>query len=140
MLLHVPTVPKDSILHLLKLHPFPLPLNKNYSIIPMVQDDLLAISAEFNRYSAQLSSVDLLGCHSIKKILLLFNVFVTFICSLVALGLVTLVILWYLSQDYVLRLPCFQSCISPRIRSLIDTTTPASSDFFLEALDNFLNL
>jgi hypothetical protein len=70
MLLHVPTVPKDSILRLLKLHPFPLPLNKNYSIIPMVQDDLLAISAGFNRYSAQLSSVDLLGCHLINKIYL----------------------------------------------------------------------
>jgi hypothetical protein len=70
MLLHVPTVPKDSILRLLKLHPFPLPLNKNYSIIPMVQNDLLAISAGFNRYSAQLSSVDLLGCHAINNIYL----------------------------------------------------------------------
>jgi hypothetical protein len=70
MLLHVPTVPKDSILRLLKLHPFPLPINRNYSIIPMVQDDLLAISAGFNRYSAQLSSVDLLGCHAINNIYL----------------------------------------------------------------------
>jgi hypothetical protein len=282
MLLHVPTVPKDSILRLLKLHPFPLPLNKNYSIIPMVQDDLLAISAGFNRYSAQLSSVDLLGCHSINKIylcerhgvlgkqlnnsclgslylqnfqlaqelcplhirpavevvkqlldnwflifspapqtayvscrngteneayiksgitrsylspgckmnlnfhllqadfalslpddivnfqwdwdvtdltnnledemadlynegnsdptlqdlfevkkrnpkVLLFKVFVTFICSLVALGLVTLVILWYFARDYILRLPCFRPFISPRIRTLIDTSPPASS-------------
>jgi len=70
MLLHVPSVPKDSILRLLKLHPFPLPLNKNYSVVPNVQDDLLAISAGFNRYSAQLSSVDLLGCHAINNIYL----------------------------------------------------------------------
>jgi Baculovirus F protein len=70
MLLHVPSVPKDSILRLLKLHPFPLPLSKNYSVVPNVQDDLLAISAGFNRYSAQLSSVDLLGCHAINNIYL----------------------------------------------------------------------
>jgi hypothetical protein len=279
MLLHVPTVPKDSILRLLKLHPFPLPLNKNYSIIPMVQDDLLAISAGFNRYSAQLSSVDLLGCHAINHIYLcerhgvlgkqlnisclgslylqdfqlvqeycplhirpagevvrqlldnwfliyspepqtayvscrngteneayiksgitrsflspgckmnlrhhllqadfslslpddivnfqwdwdvteiatdledemqylyqngntdptlqdlfevkrrnpkalLFKIFVTFICSTLALGLVTLVILWYFARDYIYKIPFVQRLISPRIRTLIDTSTP----------------
>jgi hypothetical protein len=70
LLLHVPTVPIDSILRLLKLHPFPLPLNKNYSVIPLVQDDLLAISSGFTRYSAQLSSVDLLGCHEINSVYL----------------------------------------------------------------------
>ena len=70
LLLHVPTVPNDSILRLLKLHPFPLPLNKQYSVIPVVQDDLLAISAGFTRYSAQLSSVDLLGCHAINNVYL----------------------------------------------------------------------
>jgi hypothetical protein len=279
MLLHVPTVPKDSTLRLLKLHPFPLPLNKNYSIIPMVQDDLLAISAGFNRYSAQLSSVDLLGCHAINNIylcerhgvlgkqlntsclgalylqnfqlaqeycplhirpagevvrqlldnwfliyspdpqtayvscrngteneayiksgitriflspgckmnlrhhllqadfslnlpddivnfqwdwdvsdivtdldddmtylyhngltdptlqdlfevkkrnpkVLLFKIFVTFICSLTALGLVTLVILWYFAREYILRLPFLQRFMAPRIRTLIDTSAP----------------
>ena len=70
MLLHVPAVPKDSTLRLLKLHPFPLPLNKNYSVIPMVQDDLLGLSAGFNRYSVQLSSVDLIGCHAVNNIYL----------------------------------------------------------------------
>jgi hypothetical protein len=68
LLLHVPSVPNDSILRLLKLHPFPLPLNKNYSVIPMVQDDLLAISSGFTRYSAQLSTVDLLGCHAVNSV------------------------------------------------------------------------
>jgi hypothetical protein len=70
LLLHVPTVPIDSILRLLKLHPFPLPLNKNYSVIPLAQDDLLAISSGFTRYSSQLSSVDLLGCHEINNVYL----------------------------------------------------------------------
>ena len=70
LLLHVPTVPVDSILRLLKLHPFPLPLNKNYSVIPVAQDDLLAISSGFTRYSAQLSSVDLLGCHQVNNVYL----------------------------------------------------------------------
>ena len=276
MLLHVPTVPKDSILRLLKLHPFPLPLNKNYSMIPVVQDDLLAISAGFNRYSAQLSSVDLLGCHSVNKIylcerhgvlgkqlnnsclgslylqnfdlaqticpihirpavevvrqlldnwflifspspqtayvscrngteneayiktgitrtflspgckmnlryhllqadfalslpedvvhfqwdwdtteitetleddmaelydegitdptlqnllevkkknpkLLLLKVFVTFICSVIALGLIAIIIFWYFARDYILRIACLQTFLSPRIRPLIDT-------------------
>jgi hypothetical protein len=70
LLLHVPAVPHDTILRLLKLHPFPLPLNKNYSVIPLVQDDLLAISSGFTRYSTQLSSVDLLGCHAINNVYL----------------------------------------------------------------------
>ena len=70
LLLHVPAVPHDTVLRLLKLHPFPLPLNKNYSVIPLVQDDLLAISSGFTRYSTQLSSVDLLGCHAINNVYL----------------------------------------------------------------------
>ena len=70
MLLHVPIVPNDSLLRLFKLHPFPLPLDKNYSIIPMVQDELLAISAGFNRFSARLSGTDLLGCHAINNVYL----------------------------------------------------------------------
>ena len=282
MLLHVPTVPKDSILRLLKLHPFPLPINKNYSIIPMVQDDLLAISAGFNRYSAQLSSVDLLGCHAINNIylcerhgvlgkqlnnsclgvlylqnfqlaqeychlhirpagevvrqlldnwfliyspepqtayvscrngteneayiksgitrtflspgcklnlkyhllqadfslslpddivdfkwdwdvtdiaddleiemnllyeegktdptlqdlfevkkrnpkVLLFKIFVTFICSVVALGLITVIIFWYFARDYILRISCIQRFLAPKVRTLIDTTNPTQS-------------
>lgn len=70
LLLHVPSVPADSTLRLLKLHPFPLPLNKHFSVIPLVTDDLLAISPGFTRYSSQLSSVDLLGCHSINNVYL----------------------------------------------------------------------
>lgn len=70
MLLHVPSVPKDSLLRLFKLHPFPLPINKNYSIIPMVPNELLAVSSGFQRLSAHLSSVDLLGCHAVNNIYL----------------------------------------------------------------------
>ena len=70
MLLHVPAIPKDSLLRLFKLHPFPLPIDKNYSVIPMVQNELLAISSGFNRLSAHLSSVDLLGCHAVNNVYL----------------------------------------------------------------------
>jgi hypothetical protein len=55
---------------------------------------------------------------------LLFKVFVTFICSIVALGLIAIIILWYFARDYILRLPCLQSCLSSRVRSLIDTSAP----------------
>jgi hypothetical protein len=70
ILLHIPSVPKDSLLRLLKLHPFPLPINSNFSVIPSVKNDILAISSGFQRYSAQISSVDLLGCYSINNIYL----------------------------------------------------------------------
>ena len=70
MLLHVPAVPTNSLLRLLKLHPFPIPIDKNYSMIPMVRDELLAISAGFSRASAHLSSTDLLGCHAVNNVYL----------------------------------------------------------------------
>jgi hypothetical protein len=44
LLLHVPTVPIGSILRLVKLHPFPLPISSNYSIVPDVDVQILAMS------------------------------------------------------------------------------------------------
>ena len=70
LILHVPSVPESSLLRLLKLHPFPLPITSNFSVIPSVKDDILAISSGMFRYSAQISSVDLLGCHTINNIYL----------------------------------------------------------------------
>jgi hypothetical protein len=70
ILLHVPMVTKHSQLRLLKLHPFPLPLNENFTITPDVKDDILAVSSGFERLSARLSAVDLLGCHSVNKMYL----------------------------------------------------------------------
>jgi hypothetical protein len=70
ILLHVPMITKGSQLRLLKLHPFPLPLNENYTITPEVNDDILAISSGWDRLSAKLSAIDLLSCHSVNKIYL----------------------------------------------------------------------
>ena len=70
LLLHVPMVPKDSLLRLFKLHPFPLPLSGSHVLVPNVKEDILALSSGFNRYSAQLSATDLLGCHVVNNIYL----------------------------------------------------------------------
>ena len=70
LLLHVPMVPNDSMLRLFRLHPFPLPLSGSHVLIPSVKDNILAISSGFKRYSVQLSTTDLLGCHVINNIYL----------------------------------------------------------------------
>jgi hypothetical protein len=44
LLLHVPVVPAGSLLRLIKLHPFPLPISGNYSIMPEVDNQILALS------------------------------------------------------------------------------------------------
>ena len=63
-------VPSDSLLRLFKLHPFPLPFSKTHALMPVANDDILALSSGFTRYSAQLSSSDLLGCHVINNVYL----------------------------------------------------------------------
>jgi hypothetical protein len=70
LLLHVPMVPTDSMLRLFKLHPFPLPLSGSHSLIPVSANNILALSSGFKRYSAQLSSTDLMGCHVVNNIYL----------------------------------------------------------------------
>lgn len=69
MLLHVPMVAPDSLLRLLKLHSFPLPLSDgSHYLIPDVDNDILAITAGTERYSIQISSSDLLSCSTINKV------------------------------------------------------------------------
>ncbi len=70
LLLHVPMVPRDSLLRLFRLHPFPLPLTKDHALIPVTDHNVLALSSGFKRYSAQLTHNDLLGCHVINNIYL----------------------------------------------------------------------
>jgi hypothetical protein len=62
VLLHVPTVPHGSILRLVKLHPFPLPISGNYSIVPDVDAQILAMSVSGTEMSLQFPAVNLLGC------------------------------------------------------------------------------
>ena len=70
ILLHVPMVPKESLLRLFRLHPFPLPLTKDHALIPSSDHNILALSSGFKRYSAQLSHNDLMGCHVVNNIYL----------------------------------------------------------------------
>ena len=70
LLLHVPMVPEDSLLHLFRLHPFPLPLSKTHSLMPTTDNNILAISSGFKRYHTQFYHTDLLGCHQINNIYL----------------------------------------------------------------------
>ena len=69
-LLHVPTVPFGAMLRLVKLHPFPLPLSGNYSIIPDVENQVLAISESDVPMYLQFPSVNLLGCSQANQVYL----------------------------------------------------------------------
>ena len=68
LLVHVPMVPHKALLRLYKLHPIPLPLDVGHFLIPDVKNDVLAISANDNRYALQLSSMDLLGCYRANQL------------------------------------------------------------------------
>ena len=68
ILIHVPMVPRQSLLRLFKLHPFPLPFFDDHFLIPDVQNDVLAVSSTDQRLSTHLSSVDLLGCHRMNQV------------------------------------------------------------------------
>jgi hypothetical protein len=43
LLLHVPMTPKNSLLRLYQLHPFPLPMFETHHLLPDIKDDVLAI-------------------------------------------------------------------------------------------------
>ncbi len=68
LLIHVPMTPKNSLLQLFWLHPFPLPMFETHHLLPDVKDDVLAISSTDTRFNVQLSSTDLLSCHRVNQI------------------------------------------------------------------------
>jgi hypothetical protein len=68
LLLHVPMTPKNSLLRLFWLHPFPLPMFETHHLLPDVKDNVLAISSTDTRFNVQLSSTDLLSCHRVNQI------------------------------------------------------------------------
>ncbi len=59
LLLQVPTVPIGSLLQLVKLHPFPLPISGNYSIVPDEDTQILAMSATWPELLLQFPTVRL---------------------------------------------------------------------------------
>ncbi len=70
LLLHVPMMPKESVLRLFRLHPFPLLLYEGHFLIPDVKNDVLAVSSTDQRLHMQLSSIDLMGCHRMNQLFL----------------------------------------------------------------------
>jgi len=68
VLIHVPMTPRNSLLQLFRLHPFPLPLFETHHLVLDVKTDVLAISSMDTRYNVQLSRTDLLSCHKVNQI------------------------------------------------------------------------
>lgn len=68
LLLHVPTVPAEGLLDLYQLHPFPLPLNGNHSLIPVVENNVLALTSDYRKYHTQLSTTTLMGCQKVCSV------------------------------------------------------------------------
>jgi len=70
ILIHVPIAPPDAFMRLYKLHPFPLPFDNGTLLTHNVKNEILAISNSNHRFTIQMSSVDLLGCHRLGRIYL----------------------------------------------------------------------
>ena len=68
LLVHVPSVPKSGLLDLYQLHPFPLPVEGNFSLIPIVTNNVLALTTDHNKYHAQLSTTQLMDCLRINQV------------------------------------------------------------------------
>ena len=68
LLIHVPSVPKNGLLDLYKLHPFPLPIDGNYSLIPMSDNNILALTPDHRKYHTQLSTTQLMDCQQINTV------------------------------------------------------------------------
>jgi len=68
LLIQVPMTPKNSLLRLFRLHPFPLLMFETHHLLPDVKDDVLAILSTDTMYNVQLSSTDLLSCHRVNQI------------------------------------------------------------------------
>ncbi len=68
LLIHVPIAPPDAFMRLYRLHPFPLPFDNGTLLTHNVKNEILAISNSNHRYTLQMSTVDLLGCHRLGKL------------------------------------------------------------------------
>jgi len=63
-------VPASSLLRLIQLHPFPLPISGNYSSVLDVNNQILALSTLEIRMSCQFPATNLLGCNQVSHIYL----------------------------------------------------------------------
>jgi hypothetical protein len=68
LILHIPMAPSDSLLRLFQLRPFPLPFSETRMLMPNPERQILAISANADQLSVELSTVHLLGCHRVNQV------------------------------------------------------------------------
>jgi len=67
IVLHVPMIPQEAILRLMRLRPFPIPLDNRSALLPSVTPDVIGISDSNKMLSAEIRYSDLLECHKIGK-------------------------------------------------------------------------
>jgi hypothetical protein len=60
--------PSDSLMRLVQLRPFPLPFSDTHMLMPNPDNQILAISANADRFSIEMSAVHLLGCHRVNQV------------------------------------------------------------------------
>jgi hypothetical protein len=70
LILHIPMAPSESLLHLFQLRPFPVPFTDTHMLLPSPSDQILAISANTECLSIELSAIHLLGCHRVNQVYL----------------------------------------------------------------------
>jgi len=73
-LLHVPMSPPLALLRLMRYRPFPIPLDDSTGMIPVLDQDVLAISEGSalagNRLTMEVRFTDLMECHQINSVYL----------------------------------------------------------------------
>ncbi len=68
LILHIPMAPSDSLMRLFQLRPFPLPFSDTHMLMPNPDNQILAISANADRFSIEMFAVHLLGCHRVIQV------------------------------------------------------------------------
>ena len=68
LILHVPMVPANSLLRLLRLRPFPIPFSKTHALLPRPSTSLLALSQGSTRLMTTIEHSDLMDCHQISNV------------------------------------------------------------------------
>ena len=68
LILHVPMVPANSLLRLLLLRPFPIPISNTYALLPRPSTSLLALSQGLTRSMTSIEHSDLMDCHQISNV------------------------------------------------------------------------
>ena len=68
LILHVPMVPKNSLLRLFRLRPFPVPFSQTMALLPETSSSLLALSQGNTRLMTTIEHTDLMDCHRIGSV------------------------------------------------------------------------